>query len=378
MTEPGVNDETPLSISVNLLWCIPGVVGGSEDYMVRQLAGLRTVRDDEITLHCLPDFVEAHPELVGGFTIDEAQVAASSRARRILAEHTWLLRRTRAADLVHHGGGTVPLAGVGRTVVTVHDLQYLTYPEYFSPSRRAYLSTMMPRSVRRADVVAVPTDYVRSTVVNAYGVDPDHVVVVPHGVDLDLRRRAPDGAEMRARYGLGEGPVLVLPAITHPHKGHEFLLEVMARYWPDPDLRLVLIGGRGAAEDDVGAAIERLGLAGRVIRPGRVPDADRDGLVAVADALVFPTQYEGFGAPVIEAMALGTPVIASDQPAVAEVLGDAGLIRPLEPDAWADALDEVLRRRDELVAAGTARVRRFSTTESGRALSAAYDLAVGS
>ncbi len=377
MTDPAVDDESRLSISVNLLWCIPGVVGGSEDYMVRQLAGLRAVRDDEVTLHCLPDFVGAHPELTSAFAVEEAPIAVSSRALRILAEHTWLLRRTRAADIVHHGGGTVPLAGVGRTVVTVHDLQYLTFPEYFSSSRRAYLSTMVPRSVRRADVVAVPTGYVRDTVVNAFGVDPDHVVVVPHGVDPDLRRRAPDPAEMRSRYGLGEGPVLVLPAITHPHKGHRFLLEVMARYWSDPDLRLVLIGGRGAAEDDVNATIDRLGLADRVIRPGRVPGADRDGLVALADALVFPTQYEGFGAPVIEAMALGTPVIASDQPAVAEVLGDAGLVRPLEPDAWAGVLDEVLRRREDLIAAGASRVERFSTTESGRALSAAYDLAAG-
>ena len=85
--------------------------------------------------------------------------------------------------------------------------------------------------------------------------------------------------------------------------------------------------------------IERLELGRRVVRPGRVTDAHRDGLIALADALVFPSEYEGFGAPVVEAMALGTPVICSDQPALAEVVGDAGIVLPREAEAWADALD---------------------------------------
>jgi colanic acid biosynthesis glycosyl transferase WcaI len=169
----------------------------------------------------------------------------------------------------------------------------------------------------------------------------------------------------------------VFPAITHPHKQHRFLLDLLAgaatgTRWADPELMLVLPGGRGRADDDVAAAIARRRLGDRVVRPGRVPAADRDGLVAAAEALVFPSQYEGFGAPVLEAMALGTPVVVSDLAALPEVAGDAAVIRELHHDAWVGALDEVADRRDELIAAGRTRAAAFTTTASGAALAAAY------
>src|SRR6185436_5543458 len=108
--------------------------------------------------------------------------------------------------------------------------------------------------------------------------------------------------------------------------------------------------------------------------PGRVSAADRDGLLAAAEALVFPSEYEGFGAPVLEAMALGTPVVCSDRTALPEVAGAAALVLPLELDAWKGALDDVAARRDELVAAGLARAAQFTTAASGRALAGAYRL----
>ena len=189
----------------------------------------------------------------------------------MLAENTWLARRTRSADLVHHGGGTVPTIGGGPIVLTIHDLQYLTYPEYLTATKLRYLKSAIPRSIRRCGVVAVPTEYVRSVVVDRFGNDPRRVVVVPHGVEPALGAGAPNAFDLRRDYGLGSGPVLVFPAITHPHKGHRFLLEVMARHWTDPDLRLVLLGGAGAADTEVDRAIVELGLERRVVRPGRVP-----------------------------------------------------------------------------------------------------------
>ena len=96
------------------------------------------------------------------------------------------------------------------------------------------------------------------------------------------------------------------------------------------------------------------GLERRVVRPGRVPAADRDGLIALAEALVFPSEYEGFGAPVVEAMALGTPVVCSDQAALAEVVGDAGIVLPRDVDAWAGALDEVAAATADALVAGRA------------------------
>lgn len=378
MTER-VESPSPSSVdvAVNLLWCVPGDVGGSEQYLVRQLLGLVLHPTPFVsTLYCLPSFVDAHPELESLYPMQAAPITGTSRPGRVLAEHTWLRRRTSDADLVHHGGGTTPMVGRRPIVLTIHDLQYLTHPEYLTPTKRRYLERAIPRSVGRAAVVAVPTEYVRTTVIDAYGVDTDRVRVVPHGVESTLGADAPPASDLRRDYGLGDGPMIVYPAITHPHKNHRFLLEVMARHWTDPDLRLVLLGGRGAAEAEVAADIVRLGLDDRVIRPGRVPDAHRDGLIAAADALVFPSQYEGFGAPVVEAMALGTPVICSDQPALAEVVGDAGLVLPLDVDAWADALDTVAACADEMCSAGRTRARAFSTERSGAELAAAYDLAV--
>jgi alpha-1,3-rhamnosyl/mannosyltransferase len=368
---------SPVDVAVNLLWCVPGDVGGSEQYLVRQLLGLASHATPFVpTLYCLASFVDAHPELASLYRMQPAPISGTSRPRRVLAEHTWLRRRTSDADLVHHGGGTTPAVGRTPIVLTIHDLQYLTHPEYLTPTKRRYLERAIPRSVRRAAVVAVPTEYVRSTVIDAYDVDADRVRVVPHGVESTLGADAPSASELRSDYGLGAGPMIVYPAITHPHKNHRFVLEVMARHWTDPDLRLVLLGGRGAAEDEVAADIVRLGLEHRVVRPGRVPDDHRDGLIAAADALLFPSQYEGFGAPAVEAMALGTPVICSDQPALAEVVGDAGLVLPLDVDAWADALDAVAARSDEMRAAGRERALAFTTERSGAELAAAYDLAV--
>jgi glycosyltransferase involved in cell wall biosynthesis len=364
------------NVGVNLLWCVPGEVGGSEQYLVRQLLGLASQPAEFVpTIYCLPAFVDAHPELARLYPMVTAKITGTDRPRRVFAEHTWLARRTRSADIVHHGGGTAPRLGGGPIVLTVHDLQYETYPEYTSATKLKYLRAVMPRSVARASVVTVPTEYVRSTVVDRFSIDPSRVVVVRHGVEPTIGSGAPSEFELRRDYGLGSGRVIVFPAITHPHKGHLFLLEVMRRYWDDPDLRLVMLGGAGVADADVMAMIEKLDLQRRVVRPGRVPDSHRDGLVSLADALVFPSEYEGFGAPVVEAMALGTPVVCSDQAALAEVVGDAALVLPREVDAWAEALDHVAANASDMRAAGRRRAAQFTSAKSGEGLAQAYRLA---
>lgn len=366
-----------LNVAVNLLWCVPGNVGGSEEYLVRQLLGLAAQPSEfRLTLYVVKSFVAAHPELANVAPMVVSGISGHERARRVAEEHLWLRRQTRGADLVHHGGGTTPAVGAGPIVLTIHDLQYLTHPEYHSPNKLRYLRSVVPHSVRRAAVVATPTEWVRSTVIDQFGVDPDRVMVVPHGVEAEIGLDAPSESELRRDYGLGAGRVLVFPAVTHPHKGHEFLLDVMARHWDDPDLRLVLLGGAGQADRAVEAKIAALQLGPRVIRTGRVPAAHRDGLLALADALVFPSEYEGFGAPIVEAMALGTPVVAADQAAVAEVIGDAGIVLPRDVDAWAGVLDDVAERRNELVSAGRHRSADFTADRSGAALAAAYRKAI--
>ena len=376
-----------IDVAVNLLWCTPGQVGGSEEYLVRQLTGVGEL-DSEValTLCCTRTFARVHRALGARFEVRSPGPLTGHRLARIVAEHSWLARRTAGFDIVHHGGGTAPLIGPRPILLTVHDLQYLEHPQHFSRARLAYLRSMMPRSVGRASMVTTPSEFVRGTVIDAFGVDEQRVMVVPHGVrsapidrgvrsapiERGVRSAEPDPGDMRRRYELGDGPYVVYPAMTHPHKNHQLLLDVMARHWTDPALRLVLLGGAGAVHDEVGRGIADLGLAGRVVRPGRIPDADRDAVVAGAVALVFPSRYEGFGAPLIEAMALGTPVICGDHPALREVAGPAAIVLPDDVDAWSDALEEVGRRRAELVAAGRDRVTRYTLAASGRALIDAY------
>jgi glycosyltransferase involved in cell wall biosynthesis len=360
-----------LRVGVNLLWCLPGAVGGSEEYLVRQLRGLHDVAPDiDTTLFVVPGFAAAHPDLAARHELVISSLDTRRRSRRLVSEATWLPPRLQAVDVVHHGGGTVPPRSPQPVLLTIHDVQYRTFPDYLTAVKRQYLRVAVPRSIRHATVVAVPSEYVRTTIVEGFRIAPERVVVVPHGVDIPTTRTPDD--ELRARYGLGDRRYLVYPALTHPHKQHQFLLDLLAGPWSDPDLALVLLGGRGLSEDDVAGAIAALELGPRVIRPGRVSEADRDGLVAGAEALVFPSEYEGFGAPVLEAMALGTPVICSDRAALPEVAGDAALVRPLELDAWAGALDEI--DREVLAAAGRARAATFSTAASGAALAAAYRL----
>ena len=211
---------------------------------------------------------------------------------------------------------------------------------------------------------------------DAYAVAVDKVGVVPHGIEATLGVHATSAAELRRTYGLGSGPVIVLPAMTHPHKGHVFVINVMHQYWTDPTLRLVLIGGQGAAETVVNDLIGRLGEGSRIRRLGRVSAQDRDGLIAMSAALVFPSEYEGFGAPVVEAMALGTPVICSDRTCLPEVAGDAAEVLPLVPTAWEGALQRVEQARESMVVRGRTRALQFSTAQSATALVRSYERAL--
>ena len=367
------------SVAVNMLWCVPGHVGGSEEYFVRQLLGLAEVSSRfDVTAFVPRGFAAVHPDVAHAVRLVEAPSDGQRRLGRIVAENTWLARRTKTFALVHHGGGTMPTRSISPSVVTIHDLQYLTYADYFTATKRAYLHWRVPNAVRRATVITVPSAYVRTSVCSAFGVDPSSVFVVRHGVESTLGTMATPEDELRARFGIRSSRVLVFPAITHPHKNHEFIVRLLAGPWSDPEISVVFAGGAGLADGNVSRLIEELGVGDRVIRPGRVRPADRDGLIAMAEAVVFPSTFEGFGAPVLEAMALGTPVVASDATALPEVVGDAGLVLPLVDEAWAGALDVVRARRAELIAAGKRRAAQFTSRKSAEDLLAAYERAAQS
>ena len=361
-----------------MLWCVPGRVGGSEEYFVRQLSGLNEIAAPfDITVFAPLGFSDAHPEIAQSFRVVESTHSCERREVRVFTENTWLAKQTIGFDLVHHGGGTIPSRGNNKTLLTIHDAQYLTYPEYFGAIKLAYLRNRVPSALRRSTAVATPSEYVRKTLIDSFDVPAEKISVVRHGVLPHIGQGATSEVELRTKFGLGNSRILFMPAITHPHKNHEFVLRMLGSSWKDPSLKLVMAGGIGLGEARVNEVVSELGLGDRALRLGRVDAADRDGLIKMSVALVFPSMYEGFGAPALEAMALGTPVIASNCASLPEVIGDGGLVVPLEEAAWASALTEVHARRDELVRRGHARAALFTAANSAQDLCRAYENALG-
>lgn len=356
------------------MWCVPGSVGGSEEYFVRQLLGLSEIGAPfDVTVYSPRGFAEAHQELASKVRVVEAPSRCTSRELRVLLENTWLAQRTENALFVHHGGGTIPSRGNPSTLLTIHDVQYLTYPEYFSPVKLRYLKNRVPSAIRRATIVATPSNYVRESLEQHFGISRERTAVVRHGLEPSIGLHKTSESELRLRFNLGSSRVLLIPAITHPHKNHEFLLHLLANEWRDENVKLVMVGGNGLAEDRIQFLISDLGLQDRVIRGSRVNAADRDGLIALSEALVFPSKYEGFGAPVLEAMALGTPVIASDCASLPEVIGDGGLVLPLTAQAWSGALRTVREQRTLLIEQGKQRCLQFTSAKSAQDLVNAYE-----
>jgi glycosyltransferase involved in cell wall biosynthesis len=363
-------------VAVNLLWSVPGV-GGSEDYLVRQLAGLSVI-DHRFTIdvYAPRGFVGRRPEIAERFEVHEAPIDCTSRPRRVWLENTWLAARTATHDIVHHGGGTMPSRSRGATLLTLHDVQWVDYPQYVNPLKLVYLRRAVPSSIARAGRVAVPSAFVADTLQSHFGTPADSIGVVRHGLEPWFDGTATPAGELRRRYALEGRSVLVYPAITHPHKNHAFLVRLLASgqgAWGDPTLSLVFTGSPGSADHSVRAEVTRLGVEDRVVFAGRVSHADRNGLLGMADAMVFPSEYEGFGAPLIEAMRCGAPVLCADRACMPEVVGDAAVVCELTEDAWVEGLTRVRGARESLVARGRSRAREFTAEKSASDLVAQYD-----
>ncbi|MDQ3784522.1 MAG: glycosyltransferase family 4 protein [Actinomycetota bacterium] len=369
-------------VGLNLVWMVPGTVGGSESYLTRLLNGLAE-RSSELdyTLFALPSFADAYPTLGRAFRVVYAPVSGGRRALRVAAENSWLAYecRRRRLNLVHHGGGILPPVRWGSPLLTVHDLQYLSYPDYFSATKLQYLKRMVPRSTSAARLILTPSEFTRLTVIERMHVDPRAVRVIPHGIAPVLGRDATQ--DVRTRYAL-TGPFFLYPAITYPHKNHLVLLDAFAAVLKDhPGLMLVLTGGRGPAEADVFRRAQTLGIEAQVKRLGYISEGDLNSLYLEATAMTFPSRYEGFGAPVLEAMARRCPVIAADAAALPEVVGRAGrLVAPDDVEGWAGAMKELIvddELREPLVAAGLERARDFTWSRAAGLLEDAYRLALG-
>lgn len=368
-------------VGVNLLWLVPDLVGGSEDYTVRLLRGLaeRELAGLDLTLYALAPFAHVHPDLATHYRTVTVPLDGGNKALRVAAESSWLAAQSlrHGLDLVHHAGGVVPPIRATPAVVTIHDLQPLALPANFGALKRRYLAAMLPWSARAARLVLAVSRFGADDVITRLGVAAERVRVVPHGIEPAA---APadhaEVARVRQRYRV-PGPYFVCNAITWPHKNHPLLVEAFATVAAaDPDVSLVLTGGEASGEGRLRDEVARHHLDGRVRRTGRIPRADLDALLTGATALTFPSRFEGFGAPVLEAMARGCPVIAADATALPEVVGDAGILVPVDdPTAWSRAMAGLLHddaRRSSLAAAGRARVAGYGWDASAAALEGAY------
>ena len=371
-----------MRVGCNLLWLVPGSVGGSETAIVSLLReiGDHQPEDVELSLYVLDAFAGTYPDLVERFPTRPVPLTGRLKPLRVAAENTWLASQAHrdGLDLVHHMNAVLPAVRRTAGIVTVHDLQPFDMPDNFHPVKRAYVQRSVPRSVRKSRLVLTPSEFVRGAIIDRFGVPPERVRATLWGVDPPSTDVAV--GQVQARYGLPRR-WFVYPAVTWPHKNHELLIRAFATVAAqEHDVVLVLTGGEAQSEDRVRAQIAGTGLRGRVRRTGLIPRRDMLAIVRGAVALTFPSRYEGFGLPVLEAMSLGTPVLAGDAAALPEVVGDAArLIATDDADAWGAAMLDLLQDGDErerLIAAGHQRVGAFSWATTARETLAAYRDAV--
>lgn len=269
--------------------------------------------------------------------------------------------------LFHATEHLLPVIPGAHSVFTLHDVAYLRYPRYHLLQNRAYLTLMMPRFLKRAEAVICVSEATRRDAEQFYGLPPEKLHVVPEGVEPHFRPATPTAqAEVRARYHLPERFVLYVGTIE-PRKNLLTLLEA----WPHlpAEVTLVLAGGKGWLYEETLARATALGQRVRVL--GHVPEADLPALLSAATVFAFPSVFEGFGLPPLEALACGTPVVAAEASSLPEVVGTAGLlVPPLDVAAWGAALRRVLEDatlRADLSARGRTRAAQFTWEKAARA-----------
>jgi glycosyltransferase involved in cell wall biosynthesis len=310
------------------------------------------------------------------------RIAASDRALAILWHRLRLPLFADAwaggADIFHSPDFTLPPLWSARGILTVHDLTFMHYPEHALPGLVDYLNAAVPRSVRRARLVLADSESTKRDIVKLLGTPPDKVRVVYAGVGPEFQPVSDPGAleAVCTRYGL-VWPFVLSVGTLEPRKNHLRLVRSFGRILPaHPELRLVLVGGKGWLYEDVTAEVARLGLQDRVVFPGFVADADLPAVYTLASIFAFPSLYEGFGLPVLEAMACGTPVVCSNASSLPEVAGDAAiLVDPTDVDALARALHQALSdqpRRQVMQTRGRAQAARFTWSAAARTLLNTY------
>ena len=283
------------------------------------------------------------------------------------------------ADVFHGVLNVTPLFSPIPSVVTIHDLAFWSFPQTFRRVNRAYLTWATKVAVKKSAFILAVSEATKREIVRYLDIPPERIVVTYDAADAQFRPADPAVlAEFRRRAGLPERFILFLGTLE-PRKNIPTLIDAYARIAARTDAPLIIGGGKGWLYEEIFAKVEALGLGDKIRFAGYIPGEDLPLWYAAASVFVFPSIYEGFGMPLLEAMACGTPTVTSNRSSMPEVVGDAGLqVDPYDAEAMGEAILQLLgdaALREELRERGLRRVPRFSWRETAERTLAVYEAA---
>jgi glycosyltransferase involved in cell wall biosynthesis len=361
----------PRRVGVNLLYLVPGEVGGSEVYARELLSALHALEPElELVVYCAPEAAAGFEAVA--VTVRPARGRSRNKPLRAGLEQTWLPWRAQRdrVDLLHSLGTTAPIRCPVPSVVTVLDLIFHHVPATFPRASRTGLELIVPRAARHADAVIAISEHGRRDIAAELGVPRESIFVTPLA-PAGIGDHAPTPeVELRRRFSLGDSELVLCVSAALAHKNLPRLIDAFAPLALDRDVVLVLAGHDGRERQALAAHAAAAGIPDRVRLTGWIERAELEGLYDAARVFAYPSLIEGFGIPILEAMARGLPVACSNAGALAEVAGDAALLfDPHNTATVTDALRSLLDDaplREQLIEAGWTRARDFSWERCAR------------
>ncbi|MFL5981172.1 MAG: glycosyltransferase family 4 protein [Gaiellaceae bacterium] len=370
-----------MHVGLNLIFLVPREMSGLETYARELTTALLEERPDlRITAFVNREAAADRTwrELVPTVTVP---VYGRRRAAWVRGEQLLLPREAERArvDVVHSLASTAPAWGAFKRVVTIHDVIYKLHPEAHG-WRTLALRALIPLAARRSDRVIVPSHSTQRDLARLLSVPQQKIDVVPNGIGATPAARPVPEEELRRRHDLGAGPFVLTVSLKRPNKNLTRLLDALALIPAERRPLLVLAGHATPYEQTLREHADRIGVTSHTRFLPWVPPAELESLYRAATAFVFPSLYEGFGLPVLEAMTRGVPVACSNRGALDEVADDAALtFDPERPAEIAAAVERLLAdpaERERLRRAGTANAARYSWGETARGTLASYESAL--